>query len=295
MDSALPRSTRVVIIVQLSLVFWTLISASVQPFMADYWAQKTTDNLYRLVMGDQELLKHVQGNLPEWRDRLGRNRARFQALPPAQRVDLEADFAKRQGRKGKTFSDASRIVGQSLGWGISPYVQAWMLFSFITCLFLLLRIEGAQQATWLLLLLTLFYAFHNQQHGSEGQKAPDLHLIPSEEAIVDQALQGSASEQRQQLQQAWEAHLIRHWAGEEPKEEDTAAYALQVEKGEFAFLLARLQSWRNYKSPGLKTLLRERHSLFALLIMLLWHSFFAYFVNRKHALGFSQSQDDRWS
>lgn len=287
-NTAIPRATRVVVLIQLCLVFWLMISSALKPFMTEFWAYKTTENLFLLIKGDPDLLSPAQRDDPEWQPRLESHRVLFTHLPQVEQESLEAYFLKERSRPGRSLSEAMHLVLQAWIQGLSSYSQAWLFFSFTICLLLLLRVEGGQQASWLLILLTALYALNNSTHGTSPIEAPDYRLIPSEKEITEnylkQPLKGNWNEQRQQLQKGWHIYLIENWAGESAAEEGSEQFAQQLEKGEFAFLVARLKAWQKYKVPSLSYQLREKRSFFFLFCALLWHVFFAYYVNRRKAL-----------
>lgn len=285
-DTSIPRSTRIVVIIQISLVFWLAISACVKPFMTDYWANETVEHLLRVVMGDATLLERIEDPPQTLIDRLERNRQRFEAMDEKQRRLLLDDYRAREAEPGKTMSQVGGIVLRILLRDLSPFLQAWMLFSFVVCILLLLRIEGSPQASVVLLVLVALYAWQNWQHGLEPEDAPDTHLIPTEELLVEQylkaPLEGAPSEEQEQLRRGWHLYLVDHYLGEEPGSEE--AFSEQVERAEWLFLLERLDLWRAYTPPSVKEQLRVRHSALFLIFALLWHVFFVYWVTRKNAI-----------
>lgn len=268
------KSVKVVVILQLCLVFsvamWTLAG----PFMMQYVTGQSSLLLHRAVVGD------ASG---------GGEKARradyFQNLEADDQQRILASMEKVQASNTKGFWQKSGEAAKALLIDLPAFTQAWLFFSFLVCLFLLLRIDGAAKAAWVLPLIALAYAFDNRTNGIPPISTPDLDLFPSEQYIVEryrsEPLSGDHAQQRQQLQDAWERYLVVEW-NHEPLNSDQASSTLSVEKAEHAFNTARLKRYLDAEeTPQMRSLQHSQKSLLLLVVYFAWNLFFAFYVNRK--------------
>ena len=124
---------------------------------------------------------------------------------------------------------------------VPPFEQAWIFFSIVIPILLLLKREGAKQAAWLLPLLVIAYGVDNHMTGKVPPVQPDAHLFPSEEVIVKTYLaapMGSSPEiQREQLEKGWKRYLIEKWSPDLAGDENQ-----RLEDAEYNFTVARLHT-----------------------------------------------------
>ena len=162
-----------------------------------------------------------------------------------------------------------------------PWQQAWLFFSLIIPLLLLLRIEGAVQVCWLLPLITIGFCLNNQLNIPEFQRS-EITIFPTEEYIVQRYLGGSLEsnilDQQNELKKGWESYLITEWAHEFPSDV-MQVRDNQVVKGEFAFNIARIKARQNEKILAVDKV-PHRQSLLILFIYLMWNFFFAYIAQK---------------
>ncbi len=248
---------RLVAIVHLCLAFSLFLWIASQPFMGDLFAVKSELVLYEAVVEKQELMEKLSSD-----DNLLVSQ-RYENL----KGKLQISFAV------KWMMMLRLLIVQMPAWE-----QAWLFFSFVIPLLLLLRIEGAIQVCWLVPLITAGYCLNNQLNVPELQNHSDRALFPSEKYIVqrylDGRLEGGILDQQNQLKKGWESYLIMEWANELPAE-DNSIRGDQVVKGEFAFNIARIKVRKNEKILAVDKV-PQRQSVMILGFYLLWNIFFAW-------------------
>lgn len=259
---------RLLAIIQLCLAFSLLFWYLIQPFMGEYFALRSRMLPYEYVMGTSELLKK-EG----YKEKLARLELRFKELPPLQQTLLRNDY-------NQLSAYAKRPVFQKILDGlktflveIPPFEQAWIFFSILISILILLKKEGAPVAAWILPLIVLAYAIDNQMSGKVSSP-PDLHLFPTEEKILNQPLHGSLTQQKEQLQQGWDRYLIDHWSTIQSDNERE-----QIEEGEFQFTLARLKLLHGQPRSEWLNVFHEKLNPIWLILFLGWNFCFALLSN----------------
>lgn len=194
--------------------------------------------LYHQVMGSPTLSQSVD------QSRLNRNAERFATLPQAQQLQFITQHDQLQAKANRSFWEKLWSSLHILVIELPVLERVWIVFSVAIALLLLLRIEGAVQAVWLLPLIVALYAYDNTQHAPAATpRASDL-LFPSETYLIEhylkQPLSNRISEQHDQLLKGWQFYLIEEWLHETPVS-DPKQFAMQVERGQFAFDVARLE------------------------------------------------------
>lgn len=235
----------------------------------------------------QLLFETVMGANPEKSNNPKRNAARFSQLPEEQKTHILKHYESLQAKNQASFFTKLKRSIHILFLEISPWKQAWLLLSIVLSILLLLRIEGAAQAIWLLPLLTLVYAIDNRVHGAHVGVTNEAKLFPSEQVIVEEYLKeplsSSIAEQKEQLRNGWHNYLVREWLQEGAKEEfseEVATFEDRVERGEFYFDLARLEA--HIKDRNLEVSpFRKQESLLILSLYLLWNLFLAVLIQRQ--------------
>ncbi|MBA3239555.1 MAG: hypothetical protein H0T62_14600 [Parachlamydiaceae bacterium] len=257
---------RMAAIIQLCFAFSLLLWIISQPFMGDLFAVKSERLLSQELIGKTALME---------------------LLPASEQESIKLYDEKLQQKLQHSFLEKFKASMQLLFIQTAPFKQAWLLFSFLLPLFLLLRIEGAIQACWLLPILTLAYAVDNQFNAQLPKKNPDTYLFPSESVLIQNHLRAplsnSISKQQKQLTEGWKNYLISEWA-KEGISSDLSLYEEQVEKGEFAFNVARLKTRSLF---GLLAMEKgpERQSLAILGLYLAWNSLFAWLARKAIIIG----------
>lgn len=261
----IPTPARVMAILQLCIAFTLILWNASAPFMEDLFNIKSKMVVFHYVMGMTQ---------PE-------NSHRFNQLPAPIVDKITRDYKELQEQLSRSFFEKIESAFKRILFEIPPFELAWIFFSIVISILLLLRIEGAIQTVWLLPLLAGAYAVDNRFNGNARKPTQEELLFPSEAYIVHHHLTEPLSqnifEQQTQLQKGWELYLIENWAKQIPSNESTL-FRRQVAQGEFNFNVERLQ--RMAKEID-KTPLRESNLLLALYIF--WNLSFALIVNQVYS------------
>jgi|694.fasta_scaffold57634_1 cytochrome c peroxidase len=245
----IPTPARVAAILQLCFAFTLILWHAGQPFMGDLFTLKSNNLIFEAVM----------------------SHADFHQLSEEEQQYFVQSYRNLQGQLKKPFHHKLKEALRRLLFDISPLEAAWIFFSIILSILLLLRFEGAKEALWLLPLLTIAYAADNRLSGKPMKASSESRLFPAESFLVDKylhrPLSASIFEQQAQLQEGWELYLIDAWAKESPSTM-LEAYQKQLEKGQFRFNVARLKA---VISDGSREKSREKQSLFVLALYLFWN------------------------
>lgn len=275
MQNSSTKTVRIVTIIHLCIVFTAIASIASYPFLGKLFSYKKQAFLYHYVMGDTTL---ASKDSMEYQRKLERNQKRFSLLPEEKQLAILAQYKKLVNESEQPFLNKLRLSLEILIFKIPLYERAWLIFSIIICILILLKNENVSKAVWILPLLTLLYLINNQMHGEPQEPPPDLHLFPSEKMIVEDYLQSPLSghifEQKEQLTRGWNRYLVENWAKEIP-DQDPFQFERQVEEGEYAFSIARLNL---YEKAKLSDSFHEKSALSVLLLYLLWNLFLAYKV-----------------
>lgn len=253
----IPMPARLAAIVQLCLAFTLLAWQGSLPFMGELFATKYKLLVYQHLMG-----KKIEGHAD-----------RFAVLP--ERKQILEEYAFLQSDLDTPFLTKIKRAFKGM-WDLPLFEKAWIFFAILISIFLLKRVEGAAHIVWILPLLALAYAIENRLQGRPLEKTAEEQLFPSEALIlqkyVGEPLKPSIVEQHEQLQRGWQIYLIKEWAKEEPSP-DNQSFLKQVEKGDFAFNLARIQALKELPQHKPK---QEPISLLAL--YLFWNLSFCLIV-----------------
>ncbi len=247
------RKSKIMIIFHLCLVGTYLGWMLIQPPLKTHSLKEVVTFLYEEVTGRTAL---------------------YHALPIEEQHHLEKGFAQFQTAPPSPYwTSVKNLLAMS-----SPYVLAWLFFSFFICLLLLFSIEGASYSTWILPLLVIGYG--STLYFSPPQR-PDS-IFPSESYVIEHYAPSSphSSDHKKTLLSAWHHYLVSEWAHETPSLE-SETFQSQVEKGLFAFNTQRLS--RLFEGKGGNDLFLGfsiTPPLLFLVIYLGWNLFFAWTVRR---------------
>ena len=271
----IPTPQRLMAIGQLCIAFSLLLWYAVQPFMGEYFTLRSRMLLYEYVMGTSDSLKKEVGQ----EEKLQRQAKRFEQLTENQKDLVIRDYQQLQEyAKRPTFQKVVDGVN-TLIFAIPPFEQAWIFFSIMIAIFILLKVEGARLAAWLLPLIVIAYAFDNQLTGKVFS-SPDLKLFPTEENIVHNYLNEPLSpllfKQKEQLEEGWRRYLIDQWSTHQQESDDQ-----RLEEAEFQFTLARLHLLHAQPRSEWLNTFHEKLSLVSLLFFLGWNTLFAWIMGRQ--------------
>lgn len=244
------------------------------PFLDELYANKSRAFLYENVMGDRE---------------------HFSKLSEVERTEITEQYRALRERMEESFTSKLLRSGYILGWGLSLFERLWIVLAVVVPILLLLRVEGAGVAAWLLPLVVLFYVGDNYQHGKASFASADEALFPTEATIVQgylkEPLSHRVGEQRQQLLLGWKRYLVQNWAHQEPALEPEQ-FEKQVKVGEFFFNKARLHALMEMN--GNTSSFDQKKSNWILLVYVLWNLIFAWGtkskINRRAAENAEKSQ-----
>lgn len=269
---------RIMAIIHLCIVFTVIASVMSYPFLEKLFAFRKQAFLYHYVMGDSTL---ASKDSVENQQKLERNQKRFSQLPQEKQNEILTKYKQLVTESEQSFLNKIALSFKILMFKIPLFERAWLFFSIIICILLLLNNENASKASWILPLIVICYLVHNQMYGEPESLPPDHALFPSEETIVKQYLKaplsGGIFEQKEQLMKGWNLYLVENWT-RITFHPDPLIFETQVEEGEYAFHLARLDS---YGKKSNEASFHEKKSLFLLLLYLFWNIFFAYKVNKQ--------------
>jgi hypothetical protein len=276
----IPTPQRMMAIGQLCIAFSLLLWYAVQPFMGEYFTLRSRMLLYEYVMGTSDFLKTRSGH----EEKLERQAGRFKQLPEEEKAVLHKDYQQLQEYAKRPIFRKILDGFRTLMLDIPPFEQAWIFFSITIAILLLLKVEGAQLATWLLPLIILVYTIDNQLTGKVFY-SPDSYLFPTEKKIIrdylKEPLSASPMEQREQLEVGWKRYLIDQWSTATSTSNEKNQ---RLEEAEFQFTLARLHLLHGQpRSEWLHTF-HQKLGAFTLLFFLVWNILFAWAANRSNSI-----------
>lgn len=207
----------------------------------------------------------------------------FASLPLRKQSTIQSSYADLQKQASRSFLLKMKDSIHILLFDISPFTLAWIVFSLIIPLFILLKIEGGRQIAWILPVIALAYGIDNIQNGNSSI-SPDAILFPSEQLIVDSYLKEplgtSIATQEQQLRKGWNLYLVKHWTDAVPSS-NKETFAQQVEQGNFAFTLARLDKLQETQTAASFSGMRQKEPILLLILYFVWNLFFAWKMNKR--------------
>lgn len=273
----LPHPQRLFAIAQLCISFSLILWMLGQPFLGEYYALRSRMVYYEYTMGTSESLMMKGEGL-----KMERNREQFSRLPQDDQALVINDYKALQEFSQRPFLTKILDGFKVLFLQIPAFEMAWLFLSVVLSLLLLLKVEGAPQAVWILPLLVLAYAIDNRLEGLPQRSSPDQALFPSEQTIFQEytktPLGHAAMDERVQLQTGWEEYLIDLWL---PKGFPAANRTEAVELAEYQFNLARLKLLHNQPQKEWLSSHRERVSLMTLITYMVWNLLFAWTMNKK--------------
>lgn len=250
------RTKKILIISHLCLAFAYLFWLLVQPYAKDLMIQKSQLSLYQMVMEKE---------------------THFQRLPSGDQLQLIEGYAAAQVKHSPSLF---QVVGKQFFVETPPFALAWLFFSLVISILLLLRIDGSAFTTWLLPLIALVYAYSQYEIPPKTNDS----LFPSEEYVLTTYVQqgeNTSRGERETLLLGWHRYLIREWAEELPSN-DPLLLKEQLDKGLFAFNVARLK-WI-LEGKGDEVVLagfRRPPSPLVIIGYFIWNLSFAWIINRK--------------
>lgn len=278
----IPKPARIMAILQLCIALTVLFENAGYPFMEELFSYKSEMLLYRVVMGNSDMSTANDQRSQQFKAYLKNNVERFAALPTAQKERLIRNYNALQVNANRSFLEKLKSSLSIIVFEVPLWERTWIIFSILIAIFLLLRIEGAVIAVWILPLVVALYSLDNYWNGLPTKPNPGDILFPSEYTIVNsylrQPIHGSITEQEALLRRGWQLYLIHEWAHQEPSQ-DLKTFSQQAEEGEFAFDLARLEA--STSAPSfLSRPFQQQKPLPLLALYLLWNIGFAWTIHQ---------------
>lgn len=276
----IPMPQRLMAIAQLCIAFSLLLWHATQPFMGEYFALRSRMLLYEYAMGTSTFLKSQPGRDAKLEERA----RRFAHLP--EKEMLRSDYQRIQDYAQRPALRKLEEGFRGLIQNVPPFEQAWIFFSIVISILILLKRDGARQAAWLLPLIVLAYAADNVATGKPAAAQPDAGLFPTEELIIQkylkEPLKSAPQIQKEQLEKGWKQYLIENWSLKSSEDETQ-----KLEDAEYHFTIARLHLLHQQPLSEWLHSYQEKSSGLTLLMYLIWNGMFAWIVSRpvKHQRG----------
>jgi hypothetical protein len=259
---------RIIAILQLCIAFTVLTSYAGYPFMRELYEIKTRKLLYETVMGKEDKEAAL----------------RFSLLSSDKKAEVAEEYRELQLKSNTPFGEKLKRSLHILMAKIPPFEKAWLTFSILISVLLLMKIEGAATAAWLLPLIVTAYSVDCMVSKHSSSLSKEEALFPSQMIIVNEylrePLKANILDQKAQLEKGWKLYLIKEWSKAEPSQEPSL-FQEQVKEGEFRFNLARASAIATEPLKADTKSFQRETSLPALLLYFAWNVFFAWFINRK--------------
>lgn len=255
-----PTPLRVVAIIHLCIAFSAIFYEISYPFLGQLFDNKRLYHLYESIFANEQL---------------------FQDLPHHQIIELQDGFANLQREMKTSFSTKFSQSISILLFGLPPFQKAWLLFSVILPILILIKIDGSHHAAWILPLISAIFLLNQVSLNNTNSTIYEKSLFPTEELVISrylkQQLPANIAEQQKYLTRGWQLYLIDNWA-KEKLSSNQKIFQKQLSKGKFKFNLARIEAVK--KDLATPPYLSKRSPLLSLFFFL-WSVFFAWFVNRR--------------
>ncbi len=278
----IPTPARVMAIIHLCMALSMFLWILSQPFMGDLFTVKSQLLFYETVMGKKELPNAGQ---------MQRNAERFLTLPASVKNQIQVGYQQLTSELQKPLLQKLKHSLELLLTKTSPFELGWIVFSILIPLLLLIKIEGAVPAVWLLVILTIGYGVDNRLN-APVRTNPEAQLFPAETDLLlkylKEPLNPNIFEQESQLKKGWHLFLVDQWA-KESASKNQDQFGLQVEKGEFAFNLARINAMTHISQALSNNAAPEKQSLFTLMLYFVWNTAMAGIVTK------SCRRKERWA
>lgn len=260
---------RLCAIIQLCLAFSLILWVLAEPFTGEHFRTHTSLLMVQTAVG--------KGNRFIDADKLARHHERFLQLSKDRQEKLLREYRRLEQHTQRSLMERLRQSLAGLLFHLPAFTQAWIIFSIAICVLLLLGFDGAANAAWLLPLITLCYSIDNHMHGIIPPKSIDELLLPTEEQLLRDY--GHKDGSNQALKQAWERYLVSKWARTTPAA-DPDLFQRQVEAGEHALTVARVEQRLTHPQEGIMPLGATQKPLFLLCLFCLWNLLLTLLVQR---------------
>lgn len=186
----IPKSWRIICILQLCLAFTTLLWVLGSPF---------TDELYK----NRKALSSI-----EWLTDEGVNE--YATLTSQQKTKLEEIRSGALEGMQEPFLQKLGQSIESLFRGTPISKLAWLVLAFLLPIFVMKQVDGARELFWLFPLLAILYIWQVAPMKSGESLIPDESYL--EHHYLSAPISGTVAQQREQLEEAWENYIIAEWS-----------------------------------------------------------------------------------
>lgn len=262
----LPKFIRILVIIHLCFVFTFLAWEGIYAFSKESLSKKSKLELFQFAFA-----KEPHEN----------NATYLNELPDSEKRLLDSKHQEILETKGNSFFQNVLSMVHAWSFEISPWFQTWILFSLLSCFFILFRIKGVQIAIWVLPITILGYAYFHHVV-LEPVKPAMSSLVPSESELIgkylDHPLRASITDQKNDLEFAWKHYLIDRWSHEVASIDPDVFYT-QAERGYYMFIVANLKSSNTQTIDTFTSPLFLRAPFLLVCLYFIWNTFFALFVS----------------
>lgn len=250
-DNDIPKSARIVCIIQLCLAFTVLLWVFGTPFTDElYRNKKTTAAIEWLTIENSEY---------------------YETLSPDKKSDLQHIYEKAHNGIQESFLQKLAKSFEELLLQTPITKQLWLLLAFILPFLVMKQIEGSREVFWVFPILALLYAW---QVGPQK----NLHTLYPTESYLEQhylsaPITGSITEQKEQLEKAWQSYIAAEWSKAEKNSSPNEKFA----NGLYHFIYeTTILEWSQPPiKPGILTLGSY----------VIWNLLAAFVVNRRKVQG----------
>lgn len=251
----LAKAARLAAILQLCVAFSFLFWHGGYPFLGKIYELKEKLAVYEFVMGIS------QSGSP--------NKIYFDSLPDQQKNELAKHYEILLQQREEGFLSKPAESIRHLLIDLPLFQKIWLLLALVLPVSVLLRIEGADIAIWLLPLAALAFAGDNLLWSPPSTHPVEAKLYPSEENLIRHYLGRTLSpailDQQKDLRMSWNNYLQAEWGDGD------------LQKGAFRFQKARIDAWAGSNSASWE-IWNVRQSGFWLALYLLWNTWVAWSI-----------------
>jgi hypothetical protein len=261
------KSAKALVILQLCITFITLCSYGLAPFMQELYTYRSRLFLAQTVLGSEDLLAYA----PQEKMKLKAMKALAKQLPEPDRVRIQEDAAHYQRKLNNPFiSKLGRSIS-ILFKELPLLILAQLCLALLISFALLYSIEGAQQAAWILPILSLVILFDNTLRPVQPPTPEELYYPKVKEI---EAL-GVGSSAKERFQTGWNSWLVNNWAEKAPPHQDALIRA------EFALSHALLKAHRDHPTYHKAALYNMQRPMPFLVLIFGWNLIFGLLITRK--------------
>lgn len=275
MQNKLSLSARVVVIIQLCIVFMMALWYISYPYMGQHFTYRSKIFLIKNILGSQELAAFVPEDArQEALEKLQRNSLRFNELPQDKQKEVKQDLSWFNDKMKEGWWERTEKSFYLFTQELPPLKVAWIIIAGLISILILLRTPGSDGAAWLLPMIALSYLIFNHWYAEPPKPSVEEALYPSEQELAERFLGKSSITSLQDFEIAWESYLIHEWAKDEKA-------PFPKEKGEYALNLATLEALRERPGYDTEQNFKTKEPMPLLIAYFFWNLLFAYVVNKR--------------